>query len=105
MKWPEEALKHLYGYALARFLKPNGMICQVAVVGKNILERQEDWAAAEQAYKRAIMLDPTKAAIYRRLSKCLYSLGRTEEAARAELKAAEEAKKHQVENLKFGYQG
>lgn len=41
LKWPEEVLKHLYGFAIAHCLKPNGMLCQDALYGKNIADRQE----------------------------------------------------------------
>lgn len=41
LKWAEEVLKHLYGFGLAHCLKPNGMISEYAIYGRNILRRQE----------------------------------------------------------------
>ena len=41
LKWPQEVLKHLYGFALAHCQKPNGMIGEAGIYGRNILKRQE----------------------------------------------------------------
>ncbi|MBU4286163.1 MAG: hypothetical protein KKD76_04580 [Verrucomicrobia bacterium] len=41
LKWPDEVMKHLYGFAIAHCLKPNGMIAVDAIHGRNIVKRHE----------------------------------------------------------------
>ena len=82
---------------LERALELNGENAENHVLKGDLFWRQEDWGQAEQAYRRASVLDPDNSATFQKLGRCLRKLGRPAQAADAEGKMIELSENNALE--------